>query len=88
VRFADTVGVVIEQPRPEGSLDSLMWFCQDCGTKVHQESFHCTDLGTQIKQAVQGFEADEEARKCGKCGAVCDVKPKADVMERMRTASS
>jgi 3-hydroxyanthranilate 3,4-dioxygenase len=88
VRFADTVGVVIEQPRPEGSLDSLMWFCQDCGTKVHQESFHCTDLGTQIKKAVQEFEANEEARKCGKCGAVCDVKPKADVMEKMRTAPS
>jgi 3-hydroxyanthranilate 3,4-dioxygenase len=88
VRFADTVGVVIEQPRPEGSLDSLMWFCQDCGTKVHQESFHCTDLGTQIKKAVEEFEANQEARKCGKCGEICDVKPKADVMEKMRTAPS
>ncbi|KAM0692716.1 hypothetical protein Q7P36_007271 [Cladosporium allicinum] len=88
VRFADTVGVVIEQPRPEGSLDSLMWFCQDCGAKVHQESFHCTDLGTQIKKAVEEFEANQEARKCGKCGEICDVKPKADVMEKMRTAPS
>ena len=80
--------MVIEQPRPEGSLDSLMWFCQDCGTKVHQESFHCTDLGTQIKKAVEEFEANQEARKCGKCGEICDVKPKADVMEKMRTAPS
>lgn len=88
VRFADTVGVVIEQPRPADSVDSLRWYCQGCGSKVHEESFHCTDLGTQIKKAVQDFEANEEARKCSSCGEVCDVKPKAEAMERMRAAPS
>ncbi|GAB7341475.1 hypothetical protein MBLNU457_7709t1 [Dothideomycetes sp. NU457] len=85
VRFADTVGIVIEQPRPEGEVDRLRWYCQSCGEKVHEAAFVCTDLGTQIKDAVQAFEKDEEARKCGKCGEVCDVKPKPDVMEKMRT---
>jgi 3-hydroxyanthranilate 3,4-dioxygenase len=88
VRFADTVGIVIEQPRPDGSVDRLRWYCQDCGQQVHEASFHCTDLGTQIKEAVQSFEKDQAARKCGKCGELCDVKPKPDVMERMRTAPS
>lgn len=88
VRFADTVGVVIEQPRPADSVDSMRWYCQGCGEKVHEESFHCTDLGTQIKAAVQAFEANEEARKCKSCGEMCDVKPKPEVMERMRTAPS
>ena len=88
VRFADTVGVVIEQPRPENSVDRLRWYCQDCGSQVHEASFHCTDLGTQIKKAVQDFEANMEARKCGKCGEVCDVKPKADAMEKMRTGGA
>jgi 3-hydroxyanthranilate 3,4-dioxygenase len=86
VRFADTVGVVIEQPRPEGSVDFLRWYCQGCGTKVHEKSFHCTDLGTQIKRAVEEFEGDVEARKCEGCGEVCDVKPKPEAMEKMRTA--
>jgi len=85
VRFADTVGIVIEQPRPEGEVDRLRWYCQNCGEKVHEAAFVCTDLGTQIKDAVQAFEKDESARKCGKCGEVCDVKPKPDVMEKMRT---
>jgi hypothetical protein len=88
VRFADTVGVVIEQPRPEDSVDRLRWYCQDCGTMVHEESFHCTDLGTQIKKAVQEFEGDLEARKCGNCGETCDVKPKAEAMEKMRTGGA
>jgi len=84
VRFADTVGVVVEQPRPEGEVDALRWYCQGCGEKVHEASFVCTDLGTQIKEAVQAFEKDTDSRKCGKCGEVCDVRPKPDVMERMR----
>lgn len=77
VRFADTVGVVIEQPRPEKSLDRLRWYCQNCGSQVHEASFHCTDLGTQIKAAVNAFKDDQERRKCAKCGEICDVAPKA-----------
>jgi 3-hydroxyanthranilate 3,4-dioxygenase len=75
VRFKDTVGIVLEQKRPEGSLDRLRWYCQSCGEKVHEAAFHCTDLGTQIKDAVNTFKADEEARKCGKCGTICDTAP-------------
>ncbi|GME25301.1 3-hydroxyanthranilate -dioxygenase [Neofusicoccum parvum] len=76
VRFADTVGIVLEQPRPEGSVDRLRWYCQGCGGQVHEKSFHCTDLGTQIKEAVNAFKEDELARTCKKCGTLCDVVPK------------
>lgn len=76
VRFANTVGIVIEQPRPADSVDRLRWYCQNCRSQVHEASFHCTDLGTQIKAAVQAFEADTQARTCRKCGEICDVKPR------------
>ena len=76
VRFADTVGIVLEQARPEGSLDRLRWYCQRCGSAVHEKAFHCTDLGTQIKAAVNDFKEDADARKCGNCGATADVIPK------------
>jgi 3-hydroxyanthranilate 3,4-dioxygenase len=75
VRFADTVGIVLEQPRPKESLDRLRWYCQNCGSQVHEASFHCTDLGTQIKEAVNKFKEDREARTCGKCGTLCDTAP-------------
>lgn len=80
--------MVIEQPRPEGSVDSLRWYCQGCGEKVHEKSFVCTDLGTQIKEAVNAFKADEEGRVCGKCGTVCDVAPSKEKMEEMRLGPS
>ncbi|KAG8526938.1 3-hydroxyanthranilic acid dioxygenase [Bacidia gigantensis] len=76
VRFADTVGIVLEQPRPVESKDRLRWYCQNCGSIVYEESFHCTDLGTQIKEAVNGFKASEEKRKCDACGELADLLPK------------
>jgi 3-hydroxyanthranilate 3,4-dioxygenase len=75
VRFADTVGVVIEQIRPADSIDKLRWYCQECKNLVHEKSFHCTDLGTQIKAAVEEFAGDKEARTCKKCGTICQVRP-------------
>ncbi|RWA13261.1 hypothetical protein EKO27_g1872 [Xylaria grammica] len=78
VRFADTVGVVIEQRRPENTIDRMRWYCQegDCEAVVHEAAFHCTDLGTQIKAAIEQFMASEEKRKCGKCGTLANSVPK------------
>ena len=79
VRFADTVGIVLEQPRPAGSKDRLRWYCQHCGEIVHEAAFHCTDLGTQIKEAVNAFRSDDSKRKCAKCGELAEVIPKGVV---------
>ena len=80
VRFANTVGIVLEQPRPEGSLDTLRWYCgnEDCRQIVEEASFHCTDLGSQIKEAVNAFKTSaEEKRRCKSCGTVAESAPKA-----------
>ncbi|KAI1177414.1 3-hydroxyanthranilic acid dioxygenase [Nemania sp. FL0916] len=100
VRFADTVGVVLEQRRPQDSIDRMRWYCQEqsCingggssggggsvgegeeagggGVVVHEAAFHCTDLGTQIKAAIQEFMASEENRKCPRCGTLANSLPK------------
>ncbi|KAI2628966.1 3-hydroxyanthranilic acid dioxygenase [Xylaria nigripes] len=78
VRFADTVGVVIEQRRPQDSIDRMRWYCQegDCGDVVHEAAFHCTDLGTQIKAAIEEFMKSEDNRTCGKCGTLANSTPK------------
>lgn len=79
VRFADTVGIVLEQPRPAESKDRLRWYCQNCGEIVNEDAFHCTDLGTQIKEVVNEFKASDEKRKCKKCGELADLVPRAVV---------
>ncbi|KAI5861809.1 3-hydroxyanthranilic acid dioxygenase [Durotheca rogersii] len=76
VRFADTVGVVLEQKRPADLLDRMRWYCQGCGEVVHEAAFHCTDLGTQIKAAIETFMASEESRRCKACGEIANSVPK------------
>lgn len=80
IRFADTVGIVIEQPRPTQSIDRLRWYCQNDGTLVYEAAFHCTDLGTQIKEAVNDFKTDGQKQVCSKCGELADTIPR-DVVQ-------
>jgi 3-hydroxyanthranilate 3,4-dioxygenase len=72
-RPADTVGLVIEQKRPEGADDHMRWYCRSCGAVVHDAQFHCVDLGKQLKPIIERFNGSEELRTCKACGAVYDV---------------
>lgn len=85
IRFADTVGIVVEQNRPADSQgeaftlcalrsDRLRWYCAKCGEIVYEDSFYCADLGTQIKAAVEKFGASEELRTCKNCGTIAQTK--------------
>jgi 3-hydroxyanthranilate 3,4-dioxygenase len=86
IRYADTVGIVVEQNRPSDSIgfskfedvsnisDRLRWYCENCNAIVHEEAFHCTDLGTQVKSAVEKFAGSEELRTCKQCGTVAKTK--------------
>ena len=84
IRYADTVGIVVEQNRPADSygisrgfksnVDRLRWYCANCGEIVYEDSFHCTDLGTQIKASVEKFAGSEQLRTCKKCGTVAKTK--------------
>ncbi|MDX2279322.1 MAG: 3-hydroxyanthranilate 3,4-dioxygenase [Saprospiraceae bacterium] len=72
-RPAGTVGLVLERPRNPGEMDKLMWFCEKCGNPLHEASFPLKDIGTQIKEAIGTYMADEALRTCGKCGTVMET---------------
>ena len=72
-RPAGTIGLVIERKRLESELDHLRWYCESCGKIVHDESFHCVNLGTQLKPVIEAYAADESRRTCGSCGTVMQV---------------
>ncbi|PFH47193.1 hypothetical protein AMATHDRAFT_7003 [Amanita thiersii Skay4041] len=78
VRFADTIGIVIEMTRPKDSIDRLRWYCRSPAhttpTIIHEESFHASDLGTQLKPLIQKWMADPALRTCPACGTVADAK--------------
>jgi 3-hydroxyanthranilate 3,4-dioxygenase len=69
-RPAGTVGLVVEQARPQGADDHLRWYCPKCGALLHDAQFHLVDLGTQLKPLIEGFFGSEELRTCKQCGHV------------------
>jgi 3-hydroxyanthranilate 3,4-dioxygenase len=72
-RPANTVGLVIEQRRPEHAHDHMRWYCKKCGAVVHDAEFHLVDLGKQLKPIIEQFRASKELRTCKECGTVYDV---------------
>jgi 3-hydroxyanthranilate 3,4-dioxygenase len=72
-RPANTVGLVIEQRRPEKANDHMRWYCKKCGAIVHDAEFHLVDLGKQLKPIIEQFRASKELRTCKECGTVYDV---------------
>ncbi|QWU89316.1 hypothetical protein CA3LBN_003639 [Candidozyma haemuli] len=75
VRFANTIGLVVEQDRPENVNDKIRWYCRNCKEIVHEIVFYCSDLGTQVKEAIMSFDGDDDARTCKKCGEYNYAKP-------------
>ncbi|KAI8641989.1 3-hydroxyanthranilic acid dioxygenase [Parasitella parasitica] len=70
VRYENTIGIVVERVRLPHHTDSLRWYCEkeECREIVYEESFHCVDLGTQLKPVIEKFASNEQLRTCKKCG--------------------
>jgi 3-hydroxyanthranilate 3,4-dioxygenase len=67
-REEGTIGIVVEHVRPEDAEDGLRWYCDNCDEVVYEDYFHLTDIVAQLKEAVQAFWNDDEARTCSNCG--------------------
>ncbi|MEP6946880.1 MAG: 3-hydroxyanthranilate 3,4-dioxygenase [Acidobacteriota bacterium] len=72
IRGANTIGLVIERKRQTGELDGLLWFCDNCNTKLYEEYFQLDDITTQFQNVFKKFYGSEDLRTCRSCGAVMD----------------
>ena len=59
-------------------LDRLRWYCSSPSheepTIIREDSFHVTDLGTQLKPVIERWMNDANIRTCKICGTVSDAK--------------
>lgn len=69
-RVADTIGMVIEEPRGEGVEEHMVWYCDNCDHEMHRVTLELTDIATQLKAAIEEFDGSEDLRTCEKCGHV------------------
>lgn len=78
VRFADSIGLVVERKRVEGELDGLMWFCENCDNKLYEEMFTLTNVEKDFFPVFDRFLESEEHRTCNECGT---IMPKENKLE-------
>jgi len=60
-RLAGSVGLVIERARVPGEVDGLRWYREGGGGVLYEETFACTNLGTQLGPVIARFKASQEA---------------------------
>lgn len=62
---------LVEQTRPLGDLDSLQWYCANCGTQVWRAEKQLESLVEDLPAIYKLFYAlSDEERRCTKCGTV------------------
>lgn len=76
-RGANTVGLVIEQKRPEGMMDGLQWYCENCNHKLYEEPFALHNIETDMPIIFKSFYNNTQKRTCKNCGAIMEPPEKA-----------
>jgi len=71
-RGPNTVGLVIEQKRPEGMEDGLAWFCESCNDKIYEEPFTLQNIEKDMPVIFNRFYSNLKLRTCDSCGAVME----------------
>ncbi|WP_340681892.1 3-hydroxyanthranilate 3,4-dioxygenase [Amycolatopsis coloradensis] len=67
---ADSIGLVIERVREEGTLEKFQWYCLECAALVHEVELQVRDIVEDLPPVFTAFYGDEQARTCGGCGAL------------------
>ena len=67
-RMANSIGLVIERKRLAHELDALQWYCEQCNTKLYEETFLLVNVETQFQAVFERFYRSREHRTCGGCG--------------------
>jgi len=72
-RSAGSIGLVIELKRSADQEDALMWFCDNCNTRLHDTFFHLKDIEKDFLPRFREFYGSETMRTCPNCGHVMEV---------------
>jgi 3-hydroxyanthranilate 3,4-dioxygenase len=76
-REAGSIGLVIERVRQgHGYTDGLLWFCDNCNTKLHEAYFPLTNIEQDFLPRFREFYGSEALRTCKNCGNVMEADPR------------
>jgi 3-hydroxyanthranilate 3,4-dioxygenase len=67
-RFANSVGLVVEQKRANNQKDALYWFCPDCKKQLYTEAFCLDNIETDLPKVFTRFYDTPDNCTCQQCG--------------------
>ncbi|MFT5750974.1 MAG: 3-hydroxyanthranilate 3,4-dioxygenase [Flavobacteriales bacterium] len=71
VRHENSIGLVIERKRNNlAGKDGLLWFCDNCNSKLYEAYFLLNDVETDFFEHFKDFYGDQEKRTCNDCGEI------------------
>ena len=74
VRGENSIGLVIERNRKQlPGKDGLLWFCDNCNTKLHEVYFPLNDVETDFFSHFKTFYGSEKLRTCTNCSTTMEV---------------
>ncbi|WP_108802727.1 3-hydroxyanthranilate 3,4-dioxygenase [Aquimarina sp. Aq107] len=74
VRHEGSIGLVIERKRVDlEAEDGLLWFCDNCNTKLHEVYFKLNDIEKDFLKHFKDFYGSQSLRTCNNCGAEMPV---------------
>lgn len=76
IRPEGTMGLVIECKRRPEDTDGLMWFCDQCNTKLHESYFHLTNIEKDFFPRFREYYGSETMRTCPNCKSVMATDPR------------
>jgi 3-hydroxyanthranilate 3,4-dioxygenase len=66
---------VVEVKRTPEQTESLLWFCERCHAPLHAVTMHVADIETELRAAIEQFDATVALRTCRQCGYVHPERP-------------
>jgi len=70
MRSEGSIGLVIELKREKDENDGLMWFCDNCNTKLHDTYFKLNNIEKDFLPRFKEYYGSEAMRTCPECGTV------------------
>ena len=69
----NTLGLIVEFPRPEGAKDKLQWYCPDDKHLVHEAEFRLKHIDEDLHRIMDEFwNGPVEGRTCKETGKVVE----------------
>ncbi|MDA9873417.1 3-hydroxyanthranilate 3,4-dioxygenase [Saprospiraceae bacterium] len=73
IRADKSIGLVVELKRDTNMKDGLMWFCDNCNTKLHDTYFQLKNVEKDFQPRFKEYYNSEEKRTCPECTSVMEI---------------